>query len=143
MIAVLNNVARKLLTSSMQTFVRLRQEKIQMKLLNFRPAAFRRQPCQPQARLRGKMRMLCGFHEVISDGKRRLEGFCRDNSGYRGHAVRRRRCRIRFANTGCSIPSLEVDNASVLDEFYWLDKDDRPASESIRPLCAARCHPNQ
>ena len=25
---------------------------------------------------------------------------------------------------GCSIPSLEVENASVLDEFYWLDKDD-------------------
>ena len=23
-----------------------------------------------------------------------------------------------------SIPSLEIDGASVLDEFYWLDKDD-------------------
>jgi hypothetical protein len=48
--------------------------------------------------------------------------------------------RIRFANSGCSIPSLEVDNASVLDEFYWLDEGDRPASESIRPLYG---HPNQ
>ena len=23
-----------------------------------------------------------------------------------------------------SIPSLEIDNASVLDEFYWLNKED-------------------
>ena len=146
MIAVLNNIARKLLTSPTETVVRLRQEKIQVKLLSSRPAAFRPQPCQAQARLRGRMRMVCGFHEVISDGKRRAEGFCRDNSGYRGHALRHRRCGSRFANSGYSIPSLEVDDASVLDEFYWLDKYDRPASESTRPLCAARCqygHPNK
>ena len=92
------------------------------------------------------MWIVCGFHEVISDGKRRLEDFCRDNNGYRGHALRHRRCRIRFANSGSSILSLDVDDASVLDEFYRLDEDDRPASESIRLLCAARCkygHPNQ
>lgn len=39
-----------------------------------------------------------------------------------------------------SIPSLEVEGASVLDEFYWLDKDDpnfslqRATQNQGRPL---------
>lgn len=39
-----------------------------------------------------------------------------------------------------SIPSLEVDNASVLDEFYWLNKDD--PNYSLRRTTQNRGEPN-
>jgi oleate hydratase len=42
-----------------------------------------------------------------------------------------------------SIPSLEVENASVLDEFYWLNKQDPTSRSSAPPRTRARTYPTR
>ncbi len=39
-----------------------------------------------------------------------------------------------------SIPSLEVEGASVLDEYYWLNKEDQTIRSAVQPKTAARTH---